>query len=128
MKTFARILKGAFDAPPTLSREARGLASGLLQVKVSMRLGSFKGGADDILGHPWFESFDVDGLVNLTVKPPWRPLLDGCDDTSCFDIEAQTASFDRLATEGDAPMPVLPKEEADELEAKWAEVMAAFTS
>ena len=27
----------------------------LLQVKVAQRLGSFKGGADDVVGHGWFE-------------------------------------------------------------------------
>ena len=29
------------------------------QVKVAERLGSFKGGADDVLGHSWFEGLDT---------------------------------------------------------------------
>ena len=126
MKTFARILKGVYHAPSSLSASARGLVDGLLQVKVAARLGSFKGGGDDVVGHGFFDGFDMGGLVNLTVRPPWRPQLSGCDDTSCFDIEAQTESFDRLTHEGDAAMPPLPPEEAAELEAKWDEVLTSF--
>ena len=126
MKTFARILKGVYHAPSSLSASARGLVDGLLQVKVAARLGSFKGGGDDVVGHGFFDGFDMGGLVNLTVRPPWRPQLSGCDDTSCFDIEAQTESFDRLTHEGDAAMPPLPPEEAAELEAKWDEVLTCF--
>ena len=126
MKTFARILKGVYHAPPSFSGSARALVDGLLQVKVANRLGSFKGGGDDVLDHAFFNGLDMGGLVNMTIRPPWRPQLSGCDDTSCFDIEAQTESIDRLTQEGDAAMSPLPPEEAAELEAKWDEVLTSF--
>ena len=128
MKTFASILKGVFHPPPTFSPSALALLSGLLQVKVAERLGSFKGGADDVLGHSWFEGLDPNGLVNLTVRPPWRPALSGPDDTSCFDMEAQSHSYDRLVAEGDAEFEPTDQgeESAEEIEDKWREVLSCF--
>ena len=122
MKTFASILKGVFHPPAHFSPSALSLVSGLLQVKVAQRLGSFKGGADDVVGHGWFEGLDTDGLVNLTVRPPWRPALSGPDDTSCFDMEGQSRSYDRLCREGDADFSPRDQgeESAEEIEDKWA--------
>ena len=128
MKTFASILKGVFHPPAHFSPSALSLVSGLLQVKVAQRLGSFKGGADDVVGHGWFEGLDTDGLVNLTVRPPWRPALSGPDDTSCFDMEGQSRSYDRLCREGDADFSPRDQgeESAEEIEDKWAHVVACF--
>jgi len=131
MKTFASILKGVFRPPETFSPSALSLVSGLLQVKVVQRLGSFKGGADDVMRHGWFEGLDTDGLVNLTVRPPWRPALSGPDDTSCFDMEGQSHSYERLVAEGDADFsPTLNSGEqdatAEEIEDKWRDVVAFF--
>jgi len=129
MKTFASILKGVFHAPATFSPSALSLVSSLLQVKVAERLGSFKGAADDVVGHAWFEGLDTNGLVNLTVRPPWRPALSGPDDTSCFDMEGQSHSYDRLVAEGDV-LDFSPadqgEESAEEIENKWRAVVAVF--
>ena len=35
------------------------------QVKVAQRLGSFKGGADDVIGHSWFEALGVGSGLGL---------------------------------------------------------------
>jgi ABC-type uncharacterized transport system ATPase subunit len=44
------------------------------------RLGYLKGGASDVIGHSWLASFDFDGLVNMTLSPPWVPNLSASDD------------------------------------------------
>ena len=65
MKTFANILKGQleFRSGSNYTANARSLITGLLQVKVTSRLGYSKGGAEDLIAHPWFTHFDWDALV-----------------------------------------------------------------
>lgn len=65
--------------------QVRDLIQGLCTVKEAHRLGYLKGGASDVMAHSWFEAFDWDGLVNMTVTAPWRPTLATASDTSCFD-------------------------------------------
>ena len=52
---------------------------------MAYRLGYLRGGASEVLSHVWFEDFDWDGLVNMSVAPPWRPQLKRADDASFFD-------------------------------------------
>jgi len=66
------------------------------QVRVAERLGYLKGGASDVIGHSWLASFDFDGLVNMTLSPPWVPNLSASDDCSYFDpdLRAEDESKD----------------------------------
>ena len=114
MKTFAKILKGDLTLPEaTFSSTCRDLIRQLLQVKVVSRLGYLKGGADDVLAHPWFADvkFDWDGLVNKTMPPPWVPRLASADDDKCFDSESVKDSFVRLAAEGVSGPPISAEDE-----------------
>jgi hypothetical protein len=63
---------------------------------VAERLGYLKGGASDVIGHSWLASFDFDGLVNMTLSPPWVPNLSASDDCSYFDpdLRAEDESKD----------------------------------
>ena len=96
MKTFANILKGQleFRSGTYFSPNSRSLITGLLQVKVTSRLGYSKGGAEDLIAHPWFAHFDWDALVNLTLDPPWQPRVKTADDASYFDTEGQQETID----------------------------------
>ena len=96
MKTFAKILKGQleFRSGSYFSPNTRSLITGLLQVKVTSRLGYSKGGAEDLIAHPWFAHFDWDALVNLTLDPPWQPRVKTADDASYFDTEGQQETID----------------------------------
>ena len=87
MKTFENILKGEVNLSdkPNLTERAREILGGLLCPKLSARLGYLKGGASDVIGHAWFEGFDWDGLINLTIEPPWRPKPAAADDLRYFD-------------------------------------------
>ena len=67
-------------------------------------MGYLKGGAEDLISHPWFnmpgQALDWDGLINQTVAPPWRPDLASADDTSFFDEEAQAECVAAQKEEG----------------------------
>ena len=123
MKTFANILKGelAFPRSFQISRQAKDLLHGLLRVKVSARLGHAKGGAEDIIAHPWFSGaeFDWIGLVNLTLEVPWKPRLRTSDDTRFFGHDVEREFADQASSTGD----VVPQEEYS----NWAHVWEAFS-
>ena len=112
-------LTGRFPTSPKVSADACAIIRGLLtvrmagrlggvpacmcshgalspQVRVAERLGYLKGGASDVMGHPWLASFDFDGLVNMTLSPPWVPNLSASDDCSYFDpdLRAEDESKD----------------------------------
>lgn len=129
MQTYSRILVGKYYLPAEISASASAFLSALLQVDVAQRLGSSARAAQDIVGHAWFEAIDMDGLVNLVVQPPWRPVLSSAEDTRCFDIEAQRLSYDRLRAEGEAPLLYAPSTNHGthlQFEAKWRQVLSCF--
>jgi len=120
MKTYQNITHGSlsscYPADATVTDEARALIQGLCTVKVAYRLGYLKGGADDVMAHAWFDSYDWDGLVNLTKEPPWRPALKAFDDTTCFDDLSNGTSLD-------GPM---GKEHPEELHKRWHSLMDEY--
>jgi len=121
MKTYQNITHGelsrCYPDSSAATDEARALIQGLCTVKVAYRLGYLKGGADDVMAHAWFVAFDWDGLVNMTIEPPWRPSLSSSDDTTCFD---EAEGDDSL----DGPANKVPQEE---LEAKWKSLQAEYS-
>uniref|UniRef100_A0A182J8D1 cGMP-dependent protein kinase n=1 Tax=Anopheles atroparvus TaxID=41427 RepID=A0A182J8D1_ANOAO len=88
MKTYNIILKGIdmVNFPKHMSRAAVSLIKRLCRDVPSERLGYQRGGVQDIKKHKWFQGFDWDGLVALTLKSPLQPNLHGPLDMSNFDI------------------------------------------
>uniref|UniRef100_A0A182MBA8 cGMP-dependent protein kinase n=1 Tax=Anopheles culicifacies TaxID=139723 RepID=A0A182MBA8_9DIPT len=88
MKTYNIILKGIdmVNFPKHMSRAAVSLIKRLCRDVPSERLGYQRGGVQDIKKHKWFQGFDWDGLVALTLKSPLQPNLQGPLDMSNFDI------------------------------------------
>lgn len=68
-----------------MSKDARSLISGLLQVDVSKRLGNIKGGAGAVKSHPWFKNIEWDSLYDRKQQGPIVPHLTGPTDTRNFD-------------------------------------------
>ena len=101
MRTYTNITKGdlhgRFPKACGASQEARALVQGLLTVRVAHRLGYLKGGAKDVIDHPWLASYDFDGLVNLTIVPPWLPNLTAADDTQYFEADDVDDEMDEAA-------------------------------
>ncbi|XP_053673638.1 cGMP-dependent protein kinase, isozyme 1-like [Anopheles nili] len=88
MKTYNIILKGIdmVNFPKHMSRAAISLIKRLCRDVPSERLGYQRGGVQDIKKHKWFQGFDWDGLIALTLKSPLQPNLHGPLDMSNFDI------------------------------------------
>ncbi|XP_055708893.1 cGMP-dependent protein kinase, isozyme 1 isoform X2 [Phlebotomus papatasi] len=87
MKTYNIILKGIdmVDFPRHMSRAAIGLIKKLCRDVPVERLGYQKGGFEEIKKHKWFQGFDWDGLVNLTLEAPIVQPVEGPLDVSNFD-------------------------------------------
>ena len=47
--------------------------------------GNHKGGADDIVSHPWFSRVDFNAFLSRKVKAPWTPKIRSGVDVSHFD-------------------------------------------
>lgn len=90
--TFRRTLSGRFYVPNFISAEAADLIYKLLQVNPERRLGSGRGGAEDIKHHRWFAQVDWAGLKEKTIPAPIKPRLRNMLDTSNFDV------FDNVET------------------------------
>ena len=54
--------------------------------------------------------FDWDGLINLTLEPPWKPKLSSADDDGYFESEGKMECLEMQKSEGAKP----PDPEADE--------------
>lgn len=84
------------DEPPYpthLPRDAVDLIRKLLVRKPEERLG-YQKGAEEIMGHEFFNSIDWHALYNKEVTPPFRPTIEDRNDLSNFDTEfTSTAPF-----------------------------------
>ena len=121
MKTYQNITAGqllqCYPDDAKVSEEARELIQGLCTVKVAYRLGYLKGGANDVQEHTWFAGYDWNGLVNMTVDPPWRPNLKSFDDTTCFDDQADGNSLDGPSG----------RSHPEDLLSKWRDLRTEYT-
>ena len=59
--------------------------------KTLKRLGTLKGGAEDVKRHKWFSDIDWEKLLNRAVEPPIKPECKSKDDTSNFDSYPESA-------------------------------------
>jgi protein kinase A len=85
MELFKANVRGRFTLPRGISAEGASIIEGLIKKDPSQRLGSLKGGEDDILNHPWFASIDVEKLRNKEIKAPFVPAIKDPLDASNFD-------------------------------------------
>ena len=60
--------------PPYLSEEVKDLLVKLLEKDNNKRLGSGKGGIEEIKQHPWFKSIDWLVAISRGLKPP-KPVI-----------------------------------------------------
>jgi serine/threonine protein kinase len=85
MDLFRAIVKGDFEMPDGVSKDAASLISGLLNKEPTQRLGSLRGGEDDILNHPFFKSIDLTKLRRKEIKAPFVPKVKDPLDSSNFE-------------------------------------------
>lgn len=76
-----------------MSDEAKDMITQLLEKDPKKRLG-YTGGIEEIKVHPWFESIDIDALINKQLDAPFIPKLsDDLTDVSNFDKEFTSTSL-----------------------------------
>ncbi|KAK7003530.1 cGMP-dependent protein kinase 1 [Biomphalaria glabrata] len=87
MRTYNIILKGVdhIEFPKKISRSAHVLIKKLCRDNPMERLGYGKNGISDIRKNKWFQGFDWEGLMNLTMTPPIIPKIRHPTDTTNFD-------------------------------------------
>jgi len=83
--TFRKISSGQYTVSRRVSSSARELIRRLLTPNPAMRLGMLKGGARDVLSHPFCSHLDVAQLEAKALPAPYVPRLKGAADTSNFD-------------------------------------------
>jgi RAC serine/threonine-protein kinase len=86
-RLFEKIKKSELSYPASLSSSSKNLLRGLLTKDPTKRLGSGPNDADDIKPHPFFGNLDWDKLQRGEITPPWKPQINGTQDTSQFDKE-----------------------------------------
>ncbi|KDP31171.1 hypothetical protein JCGZ_11547 [Jatropha curcas] len=80
-----RIIKEKVKLPSYLSSEAHSLLKGLLQKEPSRRLGSGRGGGDEVKNNKWFRSINWKKLEARELQPKFKPDVSGKDCTANFD-------------------------------------------
>lgn len=85
MGIYHKILSGKVYFPKYIDKGAKDLVKRLLTSDASKRLGSLKGGSDDVLQHKWFSSVDFDELENYAIPAPFKPAMKDDMDLSNFD-------------------------------------------
>lgn len=82
---YKQILRGRLKRPPHMSEAAFDICRKLLERDPTKRLGY--GGPEEIKKHKWFSDIDWNGLLKMTVKPPFTPKVKAADDVSRIDPE-----------------------------------------
>jgi len=82
MEVYRKVTKLQYSCPPYFSNQLKDFLRLLLLLDPNQRLGNRCNGAADVMGHPWFERFDWEGLADGSLTPPHVPTLRGPCDTA----------------------------------------------
>lgn len=85
MDLFRAIVRGKYVQPKKMSPECASLVQGFLTKEPSKRLGSLKGGEDDIMRHEFFAPIDFEMLRQKEIHAPKVPKIKNPLDASNFD-------------------------------------------
>ncbi|KAF8337569.1 kinase-like domain-containing protein [Cantharellus anzutake] len=81
---YQKIVRGRVYWPNELDLGSKEFIKAFLNHDRSQRLGNLKGGAEDVLNHPWFEGVDWVALENGYIEAPLVPQVMSADDTRNF--------------------------------------------
>ena len=87
---YDNILHKPLKLRPHITQNARNLLEGLLQKDKTLRLGSGKGDAQDVMLHPFFRTMDWERLYRKEYAPPYNPNVSGDLDLQHIDPEFTT--------------------------------------
>lgn len=83
---YEKIMEGKLEFPSHMDVAAKDLIRRLLTADRSRRLGSLRGGGEDVKKHKFFKSIDWDDLQARKIEPPLVPETKGLGDTRNFDV------------------------------------------
>nr|ODO00481.1 AGC/PKA protein kinase [Cryptococcus depauperatus CBS 7855] len=81
---YEKILRGEIAFPSHIDPYAKDLVRELLTADRSKRLGNLRGGARDVMGHPWFAGVDWGSLERKEIGAPIIPRLISMGDSQNF--------------------------------------------
>lgn len=86
MMTYSKVMRGIDAIPfPAKCKGVTGdLIKGLLMKDPSDRIPMKAGGTKQLRGHPWFNGFDWEAMENLTMAPPYKPVVKSKTDVKNF--------------------------------------------
>eukprot|EP00768_Dysnectes_brevis_P007921 gnl/Dysnectes_brevis/690_a761_2746.p1 GENE.gnl/Dysnectes_brevis/690_a761_2746~~gnl/Dysnectes_brevis/690_a761_2746.p1 ORF type:complete len:516 (+),score=139.23 gnl/Dysnectes_brevis/690_a761_2746:1111-2658(+) len=82
---YRRVLYDNLRCPSYMSDSCKDIIEGLLVRDPRRRLGSRKGGVEELKQHPWFRGLDWDRLYRRGYEMEYRPEVKGAMDLSNFD-------------------------------------------
>ncbi|KAI8884754.1 kinase-like protein [Backusella circina FSU 941] len=82
---FDAILDGQILYPMDMPKDSISICDALLERDPRYRLGSGRGGSQEIKDHPFFNGVDWDDVLDKQIIPPFIPYLNSRADTSNFD-------------------------------------------
>jgi len=83
--TYHKIMRGKYKIPQNFPKDGKDMISKLLCHNPAARLGTWKGGAKDVINHPFFESINWAKLEAREIKVPFVPSIKDPLDVSNFD-------------------------------------------
>jgi len=92
--TCRNIVNGRLSFPRTFGADCKDLVKKLLVREIQNRLGNQRGGADDVIKHPWFARVDFTSYIDKQIKAPWIPKVKNLTDLSYFDVHGIEAHAD----------------------------------
>jgi len=86
MQTYSKIKKGILKVsfPASLGPSCTELVKGLCSAKPTERLPMKKGGTDNIRKAKWFTGFDFGKMFDLSMEPPYKPVVKNKKDAANF--------------------------------------------
>merc|ERR1719188_1741884 len=77
MQIYAKVKKGIerVPMPPRCQGSTLELIKDLLKKEPEQRLPMVAGGMDKLKRHAWFETFNWDEMMSLSMEPPYKPVV-----------------------------------------------------
>jgi len=93
MQIYAKVTKGIQKVPfpPQINASCKSLIEGLLQQDPSQRLPMRPGGVKNLMNHKWFAEHDWESMRNLTLSPPYKPVVKNRRDLANFSARKEDA-------------------------------------
>jgi len=86
MQIYAKVMKGIekVEFPRKCTGPIEELVKSLLKKEMGDRLPMRPGGVQNLMKHKWYQDFDWDAMKNLTLEPPYRPVVKSKKDIANF--------------------------------------------